>query len=66
MYLEGVVTDWRPSQLEGLICLGGEKGEVMTVRRQDFVPGGDQFYSLNHMKLMSYFKVLLVTLWVNL
>lgn len=65
MYLEGVVTDWRPSQLEGQICLG-EKGEVMTVRRQDFVPGGDQFYSLNHMKLMSYFKVLLVTLWDNL
>ena len=46
--------------------MGGEKGEVMTVRRQDFVPGGDQFYSLNHMKLMSYFKVLLVTLWDNL
>ena len=41
---EGVVTEWRPSQLMGLIYFG-DKGETITVRRQNFVAGGNIFNS---------------------
>ena len=38
----GVVTEWRPSQLMGMIYFG-DKGEAVTVRRQDFIAGGEFF-----------------------